>query len=89
MSDWKEILKLSYAENRRMWTGQKPQQTTRQSASNLSRIDEKKYKFTQEHLTFFNKQKEELKQYNPNADEEQLNRMALRRTVRQFNLSGA
>lgn len=85
MSSWKEILKLSYAENRRMWTGQKRQQTTRQSASN---IDEKKYKLTPEHLTFFNKQKEELKQYNPSADEEQLNRMALRRTVRQFNLSG-
>jgi len=89
MSNWKQILKLSYAENRRLWTGQKPQQTTGQVRQFDSRIDEKKYKFTQEHLTFFNKQKEELKQYNPNADEKQLNRMALRRTVRQFNLSGA
>lgn len=80
---WSDILKvdeekLSYKENQELWEGWH----NRQSTSPMSRnVDGKNYKMNPEQQQFYLQQKEEIKQYNPNANSQALHRIALRRTL--------
>lgn len=74
-----DIEKISYAQNMQLW---ERKGNNRQQPKN--NIEGKSYRMNQEQQQFYNKQKQELKQYNPNADKQALHRMALRRTLKQY-----
>ena len=74
-----DIEKISYVQNMQLWEGKG---NNRQQSKN--NIEGKSYKMNQEQHQFYNKQKQELKQYNPNANKQSLHRMALRRTLKQY-----
>lgn len=84
-SDWQGILqKRGYGRtNRELWTGNKP------STDKVLSVDKKKYKLNSQHLQHYNQEKQKLKIDVPNRDEKSYHRMALRRTIKQFNLMGA
>ena len=81
---WEDILKLSYAENRRMWDNQRNNRQTQKPSNKNLNVEGKSSRMNPQQLEFYKKQKEELKQYNPNADDKALHRMALRRTLKQY-----
>lgn len=80
---WSDILKvdeekISYAQNRELWEGKQNSQSTSPMSRN---VEGKNYIMNPEQQQFYLQQKEEVKQYNPNADSQALHRIALRRTL--------
>ena len=84
-SDWRGILqKLGYGRrDRQLWTGEQ------QSTDKVLSVDGKKYKLNPQHLQYYNQEKQKIKTNLPNREEKSYHRVALRRTIKQFNLSGA
>tara|TARA_R100000152_G_C6762673_1_gene186976 strand:+ start:911 stop:1552 length:642 start_codon:yes stop_codon:yes gene_type:complete len=82
--DWKNIVKFSWRQNRALWEGQSRQQST----DKVLNLYKKKYKLNAQQLQFYNKQLEEIKQYfGPETDKGSYHRIALRRTIKQYNLT--
>jgi len=80
---WSDILKvdeekLSYRENQKLWEGWRNSQSVNPMSRN---VDGKNYKMNPEQQQYYLQQKEEIKQYNPNANSQALHRIALRRTL--------